>query len=246
MVLIRAQMRRPVRSSPYEQTAASITLGQLSVVSCQLYTILMKLITQSITIIAAIASVILITSTPLDDYMTPILGFLIAISVIWIVIKQRSVSKKNKQGQNQEVFTGSPIEVYTVTVALLLAIFLTGGLQSNLFFLLYFLLFGIVFLFEPAIVFVLLIGLVGVFFSSLFEGDMLSNLIKVGSLAFLSPISFFFGREFARREALEADIDDKTGQILEDTRTLKEHTRNQDAIDEIEDIEEKAKDLREN
>lgn len=205
----------------------------------------MKLLTQSATIIAASIAVLLITSTPLDDYKAGILGFLILISVIWIVIKQRIVAKKAKTGQVEEIFSGSPLEVFTVEITLLLAIFMTGGLQSNLFFLLYFLLFGIVFLFEPAAVFTLLIGLIAVFFSSIFNGDMGSNLIKLGSLVFLSPISYFFGREFQRREKLEEEINDKTGQILEDTQVLKEHTRNQDALDEIEDIEKKAKQLRE-
>ena len=94
-------------------------------------------------------------------------------------------------------------------------------------------------------VFALLIGLISVFFTSIFDGDMGGNLIKLGSLVFLSPISYFFGREFQRREATQKNVDDKTGQILEDTRTLREHTQNGDALDEIEDIEEKAKRLRE-
>lgn len=204
----------------------------------------MKLITQSLTIIAGTVIILLITSTPLDNYKAPILGFLIVISVIWIIVKQRMLAKKVKAGEQQDIFSGSPIEVFTVMVALLLAIFLTGGLTSNLFFLLYFLLFGIVFLFEPATVFVLMICLIAVFVSSLGDGDMSANLVRLGSLVFLAPISFFFGQEFKKREKLEAEIDDKTGQILEDTRTLKEHTKNQDAIDEIEDIEVQAEKLR--
>ncbi|MBI4092005.1 MAG: hypothetical protein HY427_02265 [Candidatus Levybacteria bacterium] len=197
----------------------------------------MRFFTQSTSLIIACALVLIIISTPLSSYMTPILGLVIAASVIFIVIRQRS-------RRDEELFVGSNKEVFTITLALLLSIFLTGGLSSNLFFLLYFLLFGIVFLFEPGTVFVLLLGLGAVFFQSLNEGDLISNLIKLGSLVFLSPISYFFGREFQRREKLSREVEDKTGQILEDAEVLREKTQNEDEIDEIEDIEQKAEDLR--
>ena len=196
----------------------------------------MRFFTQSATLLLASAIVLIIISTPLSSYMAPILGLVIALSVIFIVIRQRS-------RRDEELFVGSNKEVFTITLALLLSIFLTSGLNSSLFFLLYFLLFGIVFLFEPGTVFVLLLGLGAVFFQSLNEGDLISNLIKLGSLVFLSPISYFFGREFQRREKLSQEVEDKTGQILEDTQVLREKTQNEDTIREIEDIEEKAEKL---
>lgn len=198
----------------------------------------MKLVTQSATILSSTLLVLVIVSTQLVAYMVPLLGFLIVISVIFIIIRQRT-----KKGE--ELFIGSNKEVFVITATLLLAVFLTGGLNSNLFFLLYFLLFGIVFLFEPPTVFVLLLGLVVVFFPSLGEGDLVTNIIKLGSLAFLSPISYFFGREFQKRETLEKEVEDMTGQIIEDAQTLKQHTKNSEAIDELEDIEEQARKLQE-
>jgi len=204
----------------------------------------MRFFTQSATLLLTSAIVLIIISTPLSSYMAPILGLVIAASVIFIVIRQRSRTNLPAGRQSEELFVGSNKEVFTITLALLLSIFLTGGLASNLFFLLYFLLFGIVFLFEPGTVFVLLLGIGAVFFQSLNEGDIISNLIKLGSLVFLSPISYFFGREFQRREKLSQEVEDKTGQILEDTQVLRHHTKDPEAIDEIEDIEQKAEDLR--
>ncbi len=197
----------------------------------------MKLFVQSLTLSIATLLVLLITSTPADAYMAPILGVVIAFSVIYVIIKR-------KTKKEEELFVGSNLEVFAVTVVLLLAVFLTGGLTSNLFFLLYFLLFGIVFLFEPPTVFVLLAGLLIVFFTSIGNGDLPSNLIKLGSLVFLSPISYFFGREFQKREKLEEKVEDKTGQIIEDAQTLLEHTQNEEAKDEIEDIIEMSNQLR--
>ena len=205
----------------------------------------MKFFKQSLYLAAACILTLAIASTPLTAYMAPILGLLIIISIIGIIIKQRAAKKAaNLKGQAQDIFSGSGAEVFVVTTALLLTIFLTGGLSSNLFFLLYFLLFGIVFLFVPETVFVLLLGLGIVFFQQLSDGDLLSNLIKLGSLAFLAPISYFFGREFNKREKLEHKINDKTGQILEDAQTLLKHTQNEDAVDEIDDIIERTNELR--
>jgi hypothetical protein len=197
----------------------------------------MKVFTQSATLLFALASVLIIITTPLVDYQIPILAFLIIISVIFVIIRQRT-----KRGE--ETFVGSNKEVFMVTAILLLAIFLTGGISSNLYFLLYFLLFGLVFLFEPPTVFVLLLGLIVVFFPSLSEGDLFSNLIKLGSLVFLSPISYFFGREFQKRDKLVDEVRDKTGQIIEDADTLRSRESDEDLIDEIDDIKEQAKDLR--
>jgi len=44
---------------------------------------------------------------------------------------------------------------------------------------------------------------------------------------------------------LEKKIKDKTGQIIEDAQTLREQTNNEEVIDEIDDIAEKAEELRE-
>lgn len=204
----------------------------------------MKLFTQSATILLSMLAVLAIISTPLSSYMAAILGFIIIFSVIFIIIRQRANKGLPAGRQGEDIFSGSPIEVGTVIVALMLAVFLTGGLGSNLFFLIYFLFFGIVFLFEPATVFILLIALLIVFYQSLGEGDMVSNLIKLGSFALLSFVSYFFGREFARREKLERKIDDKTGQILEDAEVIRKKNKDRELDDEIEDIEEKANELR--
>ena len=198
----------------------------------------MKLFTQSATILLAMLTIILIVYTPIADYMAPILGFVIMASLIFIIIRKRS-------GQEKELFVGSNKEVFTLSLALLLAIFLTGGLQSSLFFLLYFLLFGIVFLYEPETVFILLLGICAVFLQPILEGgELFGNLIKIGSLLGLSPIAYFFGREFKRRDNLERKIEDKTGQILEDAESLRAHIKNEEDMDEIDDIIENTEEIR--
>lgn len=149
--------------------------------------------------------------------------------------------QRNKK--HDELFMGSNKEVFTVITAVMLAIFLTGGLDSQLYFLLYFLLFGIIFLYNPATVFVLLLGILVVFFESATLGNLVSNLIKLGSLVLISPIAYFIGREFQKKEQLEDAILEKTDQILEDAKALRKRGQDED-IDEIEDIFEKTDELR--
>lgn len=200
----------------------------------------MKTFNQSITILLSFLIVFIIQNTGLSGYITQILALLIIFSVIFIVIQQR----KNK---SDELFIGSKREVFAITTGITLTVFLTGGIQSNLFFLLYFLLFGIAFLFEPATVFVFMIGLMAVFLQSAFQDDVFSNLVKVGSLAFLAPIAFFFGNEFKRREKLQDTVEEKTSEIIEDMDKLlhsKDAASNPEDIEELDDILEKTNELR--
>ena len=196
----------------------------------------MAFLTQSLTIFFSFLFVLIVVSTPLSSYMAPIFGFIIVISIIFVILMRRSK-------RHDELFTGSNKEVFTVITAVMLAIFLTGGLDSQLYFLLYFLLFAVVFLYHPAAVFVLILGILVVFFESVSQGSLATSLIKLGSLVFLSPIAYFFGREFQKKQRLEDKIFEKTDQILEDAKALREDAQSED-IDEIEDIFEKTDELR--
>lgn len=196
----------------------------------------MAFFTQSLTIFFSFLFVLIIVLTPLSSYMAPILGLVITISVIFIILMRRSK-------RHEELFMGSNREVFTVITAVMLAIFLTGALDSQLYFLLYFLIFGIVFLYNPATVFVLILGILVVFFESISEGSLATSLVKLGSLVFLSPIAYFFGREFQKKQRLEDNILEKTDRILKDTEALRKHGQSED-IDEIEDIFETTEDLR--
>jgi len=80
-----------------------------------------------------------------------------------------------------------------LTIIVLLLVFSTGGLSSPLFFLFYFLLFGISFLFEPllsiAYSFVLIIFLT-------IQLNSPQDLLKVFSLVFVAPLALFFGQQY--------------------------------------------------
>lgn len=207
----------------------------------------MKTLNQSLIILLSFFIVFIIQNTGLSSYITQILALLIIFSVIFIVIQRRKNKVLPAGKHAEELFIGSNREVFAVTTGIMLTVFLTGGIQSNLFFLLYFLLFGIAFLFEPPTVFVFMVGLIAVFIQGVFNDDVFSNFIKLGSLIFLSPLAFFFGNEFKRREKLEEEIEEKTGEIIEDADELlhsNEATQNPEDIEKLDDILEKTNELR--
>lgn len=202
-----------------------------------------KLLTQSLTILLAIGAVYAIANTPLSDYIGQILGLLILFAVIYIVIKRRRI-KDLPAGRQEELFAGSNLEFFAITVGILLTIFLTGGFHSNLFFLVYFLLFGVTFMFHPLTVFVFLAGLLLLFISSALQGDVFANMIRLGSLILLSPIAYFFGREFRRREHLEKEVEKKADQIITDAKEILQSKSSDKKLKKLGDIVEKSDELR--
>jgi len=101
-----------------------------------------------------------------------------------------------------------PWGIFILNTVIFLLIFATGSLNSPLFFLLYFLGFGIAFVFEPAMTFVFALGAILIFIPDALKADTLVNLLKIGSLILISPLAFFFGLQYRandqKTEAIEA------------------------------------------
>lgn len=200
----------------------------------------MNTFVQSLVIILCLGTVFIIVHTPLQAYIAPILGILILFSVIYFIIKKRSV-------KDQELFQGSYSEFAAITLGILLIIFLTEGFHSSLFFLVYFLLFGISFMFHPLTVFVFMFGLIAIFAEQALQGDIFVNMIRLGSLVLLSPIAYFFGNEFRRREKLEKEVKEKAEKIIKNAQELSLKPENKEEIlSDIIETSEKLKDDAEN
>lgn len=178
----------------------------------------MTIILQSLVILLSALIIFVIKNTGLDDYTPFILGAIIL--VMMMVLLYRKLRKQT------EIFVGSYFEMFIITTVILLIIYLTGGITSPIFFLLYFLLFGIAFMFEPVVIFVMMIAVIGLFGQETLTNDVIANLIRMGSIVFLSPLAFFFGNEYKKRERLEKEIEEKATKIEEkasdllDTNTL--------------------------
>lgn len=186
----------------------------------------MRLLIQAFVLILSFVIVFVWENSPLSDYTVQTLGFLV---FLYLIISAR------KKGQGfLTMGGGGPWGIFILNTIILLLIFATGGISSSLFFLLYFLGFGIAFVFEPPAVFVFIVGAVLVFLPDALKGDTFGNFIKIGSLLLISPLAYFFGREYRKSDKEESDIE-----------ALEERTR--EAADTIsEDVEEVVKNEKQN
>lgn len=123
-------------------------------------------------------------ATPLSLYTIQTLIALIAIYFI--------LSFRRKKGIiSFEVY--NPFSIFIINTILVLLVFATGGFSSPIFFLLYFLGFGVSFSLKPPIVFVFILGIILLFLPLALKDDVARNLLMLGSLIGVSTIAVFFG-----------------------------------------------------
>lgn len=205
----------------------------------------MRLILQSSVVIASFIF-IFIWEQSFAGYTIQALGFLIFLYLI---------TSARKKGFNLvQVTSKSYISIFVLNTVIFLLIFSTGNITSPLFFLLYFLGFGISFIFDPTIVFVFAIGSFLVFLPESLKNDMVANFIKTGSLSLIAPLAFFFGKEFRQLDEEESHVEElkqtqeqaadqiakSVGEVLEDEKkVIKE-----EAVEKLNNVLEETESLR--
>lgn len=154
----------------------------------------MKFYTDALIVLGSFILVFVWQNSQLAQYSIPFVGFLVFLFLL--------ISFKRKQNLN----LGGPVNFFILNTILLLFIFSTGGIESNLFFLIYFLLFAAVFIMDPRSVFIIPIGLIIIFWSQIFQGDVGANIIKLASISILSPLAYFFGIQFKKNDKAADEI----------------------------------------
>lgn len=197
----------------------------------------MNFLMQCLVVILATITVFSIVQTPAVVAIPYILGFLAGASLIYAFFR-----KKIKK--HSEAFIGSNKEIFTILVFVLLVVFLTGGIGSNLFFLTYFLIFGVTFVFEPLIIFLFLLGLAVLFVPGTLQDDIFSNVVKLSSLFLLTPVAYFFSREFKKRERLQNKVNQTTEIIITDAKDLLESKDKNERVQKAEEIISEAEELK--
>ncbi|MGE5042136.1 MAG: hypothetical protein ACM3IJ_04505 [Candidatus Levyibacteriota bacterium] len=198
----------------------------------------MNILKQSLVIILATAIVFAIVNTPAISVIPYILGFIVGVSLVYAFFRKR-VKKQ------QETFIGSNKEIFTIIVFVLLVVFLTGGISSVLFFLTYFLIFGITFVFEPTMILLFLVGLSVLFIPGALQDEVFSNIIKLSSIFLLTPIAFFFAREYKKRERLENKVNQTTKIIITDAKELLNTQDKKERVEKASEIIQEAESLKE-
>lgn len=206
----------------------------------------MKLLQEFFILLLSFSAVYVLQLETMSSYIVPLIGLLI---VLYLIFSLR------KGFANIFTLDGNSIWViFIINTVILLVIFGTGNISSSLFFLLYFLLFGIAFVFEPVSVFIFVLGSILVFLPDALLNDTLGNFIRLGSLALISPIAFFFGKEYRKNdeeeeklENIEARTRDAADTIAHDVEQVlkreKDNLEHED-LEQLNDILEETEDLR--
>jgi len=161
----------------------------------------MRVLLQSLLLLFSFVLVFIWQQTPLSSYTLPIIGFLVVV----FIVSSFATSKGGKQ-----ISLGGPLGMFILNTVILLFVFSTGGLSSGFFFLLYFVVFALVFVFEPHTIIAFTIGIVLVFIPDAIKGDVVGNFIRLGSIILISPLAFFFGREYKKSGEDVEEIKEKT------------------------------------
>lgn len=205
----------------------------------------MKVISQSLVLIASFVIVYLWQLTSLSEFTVPFLGLLIAV---FLMVSAR------KKGKGFLTLGGGPLGIFLLTTLILLLIFSTEGINSPLFFLLYFLGFGIAFVFEPVTAFVFVIGAFLILFQDATKIDATNNLLKLGSLLLISPLAYFFGKEYKKTDeqsetiiGLKERAKDSADTISEDIEEVIENEKSnlkEKDLEKLNQVLEETEDLR--
>ncbi len=203
----------------------------------------MKFYKDALIMLGSFMVVLIWQNSQLAQYTIPFVGFLVFLFLL--------ISFKRKQNLN----LGGPVNFFILNTILLLFIFSTGGIVSNLFFLIYFLLFAAAFIMDPRSVFIIPIGLIIIFWSQIFQGDVTANIIKMVSISILSPLAYFFGIQFKKNDKASDEIlktKERTAasadEISSDVKEVIESGKsklNPREINKLNEILEETKDLRE-
>jgi len=202
----------------------------------------MRVLLQSLLLLFSFALVFIWQASPISSYTIPIIGFLIVV----YIISSLATTKRGKQ-----IALDGPLGMFILNTIILLLVFSTGGLFSGFFFLLYFVVFALVFVFEPYTIIAFAIGIVLIFIPEAIKGDVIGNFIRLGSIVLISPLAFFFGKEYKKSgediekikektevaaETIEREVEDV---LQEEKANLKKKD-----VEKLEEVIEETKKLR--
>jgi len=110
------------------------------------------------------------------------------------------------------------IDAIVFTMVVMLLVYSTGGLTSPLFFLVYFLMFGLALLFEPLVTISLATAIILLFLITPTTQEPLTEVLQLFSLILITPLALFFGSQYLKLLESEEKIKilRQEGKILEE------------------------------
>ncbi|HUS60513.1 MAG TPA: hypothetical protein VMX76_04040 [Nevskiaceae bacterium] len=149
---------------------------------------MVKFLLHSLFLVAAVFLAFLWTSHPTLSVYT----LQLTAAFVLLFFFNQFIARKKRQKANLA------IEAVVFTMVVLLLVTSTGGLTSPLFFLVYFLMFGLALLFEPAITFSLAVGMILFFVVTTSQESLLEEILSLFSLLLITPLALFFGKQYLK------------------------------------------------
>jgi len=177
-----------------------------------------KFLAHSLFLLLAVAVAFLWTNSPTLSLYTL---QLIAIFILLFFANHLFFRRQGKGAQKAKPsFPRLNLTIDTVvfTMVVMLLVYSTGGLTSPLFFLVYFLMFGLALLFEPLVTF-LLAAAMGLFFLiTPSKQEPLTEALQLFSLLLITPLALFFGSQYLKLLESEEKIKilREEGKIMEE------------------------------
>lgn len=122
---------------------------------------------------------------------------LTALFTIVFIIHRRFIPARK---YSEHISTHHVIDSILFTFICMNVVLTTGGLQSPLFFLIYFLLFALGLMLEPVISITTALGIIAIFIPYMPQGSQLIDLTPLLALPFLVPFAVFLGSEYRKRD----------------------------------------------
>lgn len=154
----------------------------------------MQFAIQSSLMLASFVFLFVFREANLTSFSPHLIGILIFIFIIL------------SAGEKRRINLGGPASVFVLNTVIFLVIFSTGGLSSSFFFVLYFLIFAIALVFNPALAFIFAAGSLIVFLPEVFKTNVFENFVKIGSLFIISPLAYFFGNMFKKQDKEQDEV----------------------------------------
>lgn len=161
----------------------------------------------SLFLIAAVILAFLWTSSPRLNFYTL---QLIALFLLFFFLNQFLARRRGKR-------INLTIDAVIFTMVVLLLVASTGGLTSPLFFLIYFLMFGLALLFEPPISLSLSLAMIIFFLLTPTKEEVLTEILQLFSLLLVTPLALFFGKQYLKvlEDEEKIKILEEESQVLE-------------------------------
>jgi len=178
-----------------------------------------------------------IKSSPLESQI----GFILAVLIVMAII-YTSIQRKRNVTYNA-LFSSGMGEIFFISTITLLMIEITGGIDSPIYFLNYFLLFGLPLISSPVLSLIFTASIILFYFPDLIRNFNTDILLRIGSILLLLPLSYFLSNELMKKQRENKMLKEKAETIEKAAEELEVDEDDIDAREKLDDIIESAQDI---